>query len=162
MVSGYLLGCLVVSMEIVKTVTTAFLGSLGFSLLYGLKKRHLLFASIGGLLSWGMYLLFSFIFNQKGVFLPCFIATVITAAYVNIVSIRVKAPTHLFLLPALIPLIPGSTLYYTFLNFYKKEWNVMFEFAGETFAFVFAIAAGMSVVWLLKSIIIKLNSKELQ
>lgn len=146
-------------MEIIKTVLTAFLGSLGFSLLYGLKRRHLLFASIGGLISWGMYLLFTFIFNENGIFLPCFLATVVTAVYVNLVAICVKAPTHLFLLPALIPLVPGSSLYYTFLRFYKKEWNVMFQYAGETFAFVFAIAAGMSVVWLLKSVRTKLNNR---
>ncbi len=156
---GFRLVWLVADMDIVKTVITAFLGSLGFSLLYGLKRRHLLFASLGGLISWGMYLLFSFVFNQKAIFLPCFIATLITATYVNYISIRVKAPTHLFLLPAIIPLIPGSTLYYTFLNFYKKEWSLMFEFAGETFAFVFAIAAGMSVVWLFKSVRTKLNNR---
>ena len=146
-------------MDIIKTILTAFLGSLGFSLLYGLKRRHLLFASLGGLISWGMYLLFSFIFKQNGIFLPCFVATVFTATYVNFISVCVKAPTHLFLLPALIPLIPGSTLYYTFLNFYKKEWNEMFQYAGETFAFVFAIAAGMSVVWLFKSVRTKLNNR---
>ena len=149
-------------MDIVKTILTAFLGSLGFALLYGLKRKHLIFASLGGLISWGMYLLFSFILNQNGIFLPCFIATVITAAYVILVAICVKAPTHLFLLPALIPLIPGSTLYYTFLHFYRKEWNVMFQYAGETFAFVFAIATGMSVVWLVKSIITQSNYNEPQ
>lgn len=153
---------LVVDMDILKTVITAFLGSLGFALLYGLKRKHLIFASLGGLISWGMYLLFYFVFNQKGIFLPCFIATIITAVYVILVAICVKAPTHMFLLPALIPLIPGSTLYYTFLNFYRKEWNVMFQYAGETFAFVFAIAAGMSVVWLFKSIITKSNYNEPQ
>ena len=58
---GFRLVWLVADMDIVKTVITAFLGSLGFSLLYGLKRRHLLFASLGGLISWGMYLLFSFV-----------------------------------------------------------------------------------------------------
>ncbi len=156
--SAFLLDCLVASMEIIKTIVTAFLGSLGFSLLYGLKKRHLIFASIGGLIAWGMYLLFTFTFSESGIFLPCFLATVITATYVNILAICVKAPTHLFLLPALLPLVPGSSLYYTFFHFYKKEWSEMFLRAGETFTFVFAIAAGMSVVWLLKSVITKLNN----
>lgn len=157
--SGFLSAFLVVSMDILKTVITAFLGSLGFALLYGLKKKHLIFASIGGLISWGMYLIFYSVFNQNEIFLPCFVATVITAVYVNLIAIWVKAPTHMFLLPALIPLIPGSTLYYTFLYFYKKDWNEMFKYAGETFAFVFAIAAGMSVVWLFKSVKTKINNK---
>lgn len=146
-------------MDVVKTIITAFLGSLGFALLYGLKRKYLIFASIGGLISWSIYLVFSFAFKESGIFLPCFIATVVTAAYVNFIAVRLQAPTHLFLLPSLLPLIPGSTLYYSFLYFYKKEWNEMFEYAGETFAFVFAIAAGMSVVWLLKSIKLKLNNK---
>ena len=84
-------------MDILKTVITAFLGSLGFALLYGLKKRYLIYASIGGLISWGMYLIFSYTFNQNEIFLPCFIATVITAIYVNIIAVWVKAPTHMFI-----------------------------------------------------------------
>ena len=35
----------------------ALLGALGFSLVFGLHKRHLLLASLGGLLTWGVYLL---------------------------------------------------------------------------------------------------------
>lgn len=146
-------------MGIIKTVLAAFLGSLGFSLLYGLKKKYILFASIGGLISWGMYLFFSFLFNENGVFLQCFLATVVTATYVNCIADVFKAPTHLFLLPSLIPLVPGSTLYYTFLHFYRREWEAMFCNGGETFSFVFAIAAGMSVVWLFKPIKRKLFTR---
>ena len=36
---------------------TAFLGTLGFSLLFGLCRRYLIVASLGGLLSWSVYLL---------------------------------------------------------------------------------------------------------
>lgn len=146
-------------MEIIKTIITAFSGSLGFALLYGLRKKYLFLASSGGLISWSIYLLFSSVFSGDGIFLPCFIATVITAIYVNIVSVVVKAPTQLFLLPGLIPLIPGSDLYYTFLFFYKKEWSTMFHSAAKTLSFVFAIATGMSVVWLFKSVRTKLNNR---
>lgn len=138
-------------MEIFKTIITAFLGSLGFAILYGLRKRHMLFASIGGLISWSMYLLFSYMLSGSGIFIPCFLATFITALYVSFISTKIKAPTLLFLLPALIPLVPGSSLYYTFYYFYRKDWNEMFNFAGKTFSFVFAIAAGMSIVLLLKA-----------
>ncbi len=138
-------------MEVFKTILTAFLGSLGFAILYGLRKRHMLFASIGGLISWSTYLLFSFLLSGEGIFIPCFLATFITAIYVSFISAKIKAPTLLFLLPALIPLVPGSSLYYTFYYFYRQEWNEMFNFAGKTFSFVFAIAAGMSVVLLLKA-----------
>ena len=157
--SGFHLVSLVVDMDIIKTIITAFLGSLGFSLLYGLKKKYLLLASIGGLISWGMYLLFSVLINNNGVFLQCFLATVVTAAYVNCVATVCQAPTHLFLLPAIIPLIPGSTLYYTFFYFYRREWETMYHSGGETVSFVFSIAAGMSVVWLFKSIKAKMLSK---
>ena len=43
--------------EIIIQLITGMLGSLGFALLFGLKKQYLIVASLGGLLNWGLYLL---------------------------------------------------------------------------------------------------------
>ena len=42
--------------EIVMQLVTAFLGSLGFALLFHVRREKLLLASLGGLLSWGYIL----------------------------------------------------------------------------------------------------------
>ena len=43
--------------DIVIQLVTAFAGSLGFALLFHVRREKLLLASLGGLLAWGVYLL---------------------------------------------------------------------------------------------------------
>ena len=42
--------------DVIIQLVTAFLGSLGFTLLFGLRRRYLFAASLGGGLAWGVYL----------------------------------------------------------------------------------------------------------
>lgn len=41
-------------------IITAFLGSLGFSVLFNIRRTKLLIAGLGGMLSWSVYLLLLF------------------------------------------------------------------------------------------------------
>jgi len=145
-------------METFVTIVASAIGSLGFALLFGLKKKHLFFATLGGIISWASYLVLMYLIKGEHIFVCCFITTIIGAAYCGIISHRVKAPMTLFLIPMVVPLIPGSALYYTFLNFYYKNWSMAFAYGGKTLSFAFAIAAGMGVSWELKRI--KRNSKK--
>ena len=43
-------------MSILIQLLTAFLGSLGFALVFGMRRRYLFCASLGALLGWGVYL----------------------------------------------------------------------------------------------------------
>ena len=43
--------------DIVIQLIAAFMGALGFSFLFRLHKRHIIFASLGGLVTWGVFLL---------------------------------------------------------------------------------------------------------
>ena len=44
------------SMEYMIQLASAFLGSMGFALLFHIRREKLLLASLGGLLTWGVYL----------------------------------------------------------------------------------------------------------
>lgn len=137
-------------MKFVTTLIAAFCGSLGFSLLYGLRGKLLFPAAFGGLISWGTFSIFNMIFSPSQIILSCFLATAVSAIYVHIIAYLSKAPTILFLLPAVIPLVPGSDLYNTFLCLYRNDrFNAKLH-AANCLKFVFAVAAGMAVVWALK------------
>ena len=41
--------------EIVSQLLSAFVGALGFALVFGMRKRYLFAASLGALLGWGCY-----------------------------------------------------------------------------------------------------------
>lgn len=131
--------------QIVVQLITGMLGSLGFALLFGLKKQYLISAALGGLLSWGLYLLGMNLFGN--IFLACFLASAFCALYSEIIARLQKAPTTLFFITSVVPLIPGSTLYYTCSNAVIRDWGNAKHFANLTLQYALAIAAGSCVVW---------------
>ena len=46
-------------------IFTGFLGSLGFSILFNIRGRKLLVASLGGLISWTIFLLLDYECNEE-------------------------------------------------------------------------------------------------
>ena len=90
---------------------TAMIGTLGFCLLFKIKRDKIIYGVIGGTISTVIYL----ICIQAGMdlFIQNFIPTVVATIYTEIIARVVKAPTTVFLFPAIIPLTPGGSLYYT-------------------------------------------------
>ena len=129
---------------------TAFLSALGFSLLFGMRPKFMLPASMGGLLTWGVYLLCkAFI---PGVFMPCFIAAAYAVIYAEFLARMAGAPSTLFVLPAVIPLVPGSYLYYAMDAAVRGERASAGEFGFTALGFALGIAAGLSVVTALRDL----------
>ena len=90
---------------------TSFTGSLGFCLVFHLRRRYLLPASLGSVLTCAVYMAASR--GMDGILLPTLIAAAFAALYAEVLAWLLHAPTTLFLTIALvIPLIPGRTLYY--------------------------------------------------
>ena len=125
---------------------TSFTGSLGFALVFHLRRRYLIPASFGGLLTCGVYLACQQIWS--GILLPTLAASAFAALYAELLARWMKAPDTLFLVPALIiPLVPGRTLYYAM--YYAVEQNLPLsgEYAAQTALSALAIALGASLVW---------------
>ncbi len=131
--------------EIVIQLITGMLGSLGFALLFGLKKQYLMSAALGGLLSWGLYLAGMHFFDN--IFLACLLASAFCALYSEITARIKKAPTTMFFITSVVPLIPGSTLYYTCSNAVVRDWQNVRHFGVLTLQYALAIAAGSCIIW---------------
>ena len=129
--------------DMILQLATAFLGSLGFALLFHVKKERLLLASLGGLLAWGVYLLMGRATDHDVV--RYFIASVALTVYAETLARLVKCPATLFIVTASIPLIPGGSLYQTMQYFMKND---LASFSGQALTTVLlavAIAVGMLV-----------------
>ncbi len=121
------------------------LGSLGFSLVFNVGKKHLLPAALGGFLAWGVYLL-CMSFPVMGVLMSTVIASVICQIYAEILARVYKAPTTVFVIPAVVPLIPGGSLYNTMYAAVMEDW-VQFRYYGvQTLWGTLGIAIGLSFV----------------
>lgn len=132
--------------EIIQVIC-AVIGSLGFSFIFHLKRDKLLVASVGGGLTWLFYLLV--VHRVNGEFAAYFLATVFATFYAELMARVKKAPATIFVITALIPLIPGGSLYYTMEYLMQKDMEMMRSKAAETAMLALAIAMGITIVIML-------------
>ena len=130
--------------EILLQLAGAYLGALGFSLLFGLHKRHLFLAALGGMMSWGVRLLVQAFVPIS--FLSDLAASVFAVAFSELMAHWRKCPATLFVVPAIIPLVPGSSLYYAMSCAVRNDLSTAHQYAQETLISALAIAAGISFV----------------
>ena len=122
-------------------LVTAFTGSLGFALLFNVKRRNLLLGGLGGTLAWGIYLLAGLL-TPDDVF-RFFVASLGLTLWAEWMARARKAPATVFLVSASIPLIPGGSLYTTMQYAVWGEWNKFTVSGLHTLLLSGAIAAGM-------------------
>ena len=127
--------------DMILQLVTAFLGSLGFALLFHVKRERLLLASLGGLLAWGVYLLMGQATDQDVV--RYFVASVVLTVYAEVLARMVKCPATLFIVTAAIPLIPGGSLYRTMEFFMENDLEAFSRQALTTVLLAVALAVGM-------------------
>lgn len=133
--------------KIVLQLITAFIGSVSFCLVFNLRKQLILIASLGSVLCWGVYLLGTYFYI--GELIPCLLASAAAALYAEVLARVKKAPATLFLVTAVLPVIPGSKLYYTMSSAVYKDWNQAKEYGVLTIESAVAIAVGISLIWAL-------------
>ena len=105
---------------VINQVIMALLGSIGFGILFNLRGLRLMLAGLGGMLGWIVYLI---LFHFTGQEVMCYgIATILTTLYSQALARIVKSPATLFLVPSVVPMLPGGYLYYTMLYGVQGNW----------------------------------------
>ena len=129
---------------IIQLITGA-LGSTAFGILFHMKSKHLPLAAAGGILSWLVFILGKVLWGN--VFLPTLLAGFIADVYAEILARICKGTSTSFFVTSVIPLIPGSTLYYCMSSIVEGNTIKALTYGRDTFLFAFGIAAGMSIAW---------------
>ncbi|MBQ8028302.1 MAG: threonine/serine exporter family protein [Clostridia bacterium] len=130
-------------------VLSGFVGSIGFSLLFRMNKQKIIFAAIGGGLTCLVYVV-AFNFSEKSFFQNLFPALFATA-YSEILARLTKSPSTPYIAISIIPLVPGSKLYYT-MYYLITDNDLAFK---EYFLETLRIAGGLGVGIILVSVIIR-------
>lgn len=126
--------------------------SCGFAVVFQIKPRHLKYIALGGLLSWGSYLLFLELTANR--MAAMFAAAIAVTAYAEIGARIDKVPSTLIYIPTIIPLIPGSYLYYCTSGLIAGD-NKAFEANAALFMQdAMAIVLGTVLVYTLVSLLI--------
>lgn len=97
--------------QVLVQLFSSFFGSLGFAMLFHIHGKRMWQAALGGMLTWGVYLITeSFI---PSVFWGYTIAAAFGTCYGEWMARREKTPATLYLVPAVVMMIPGGSLYNT-------------------------------------------------
>ena len=113
----------------------ALLGSLGFAALFNIRGKKLIFATIGGFLSWATYLAAACI-NANPYFCG-FISTVLTTLYAEVMARMVKTPVT-------VPLIPGAALYRAMNCLMHRNYAGFSKEGTYTLLFAASMSAGIT------------------
>ena len=120
------------------------LGTLGFNLLFNIRGKKLVFATLGGPISWSIFLALQPLLLGETV--RYFIAAAAVTVYGELLARKMKTPTTTFLVPSVILLIPGSALYYTMNYALKKQWAAFAHQAVYTLQLAMSLAVGIIAV----------------
>lgn len=130
------------SNEIIQVIMSL-LGSIGFGILFNLRGRRLMLAGLGGMLGWIIYLILYRITGHE--VMSYGLATVLTTLYSQAMARIVKSPATLFLVPSVVPMLPGGYLYYSMLYAVSGDWDNFLAEGVLTLSTAAAIAVGMMV-----------------
>ena len=124
-------------------IISGFIGSLGFAILYNIRGKRFVFAAFGGLLSWSMFLLLGLLIESEPV--RYFIVAAVISLYAEIMARVLRTPTTTFIMTGLIPLIPGSSLYYTMAYAFESNAAKFIDKGICTLQLALALALGVIV-----------------
>jgi uncharacterized membrane protein YjjB (DUF3815 family) len=125
-------------------VSYGFIAILGFSIRSNIKGWKLVFTSLGGALSWGLYLMF--LAWSNSLLLSIFLATLAVCLYSEFVGRAFKMPVSVFVICAIIPLVPGSGMYYAMKAYIDGKALEAMRQLGETLMIAGTIAVAIAVM----------------
>lgn len=125
------------------TLATATLATLGFSILFYVHPRRLTLATLGGLLATAVYLLAGHFLN--GELLPNLLAALAGAGFSELMARLTKVPVPVYMMPSVIPLVPGSGLYETMFNLVAGNYSLAASAAMRTLEITVGIAGGIVI-----------------
>lgn len=119
-----------------------FISSIAFSIIFNSPPKILIFGGINGVLGW---VVFRYSYNYGiSPSMAIFFAAVIVALFGEIMARIIRQPVTLFVIPGIIPLVPGGTAYQTMLAFVKGNYNQGISYGTETLFAAGSIAAGLA------------------
>ena len=119
----------------------AFFGTMGFSMYFNCPKRILPFAcSVSGII----WVLFKYIvLATNNVILAGFISAFCVGIIGEVCARIFKTPALLFILPGLVPMIPGAGTYYTMYYLIYGSYEIFRATFSETFYTLIALSLGV-------------------
>lgn len=119
----------------------AFIATIGFGILFNIRGRNLFIAALGAGISW-----FCYLFTMKltsSTFLAYFLASITAGVFSEVMARILKTPATTFVICSIIPLVPGSGMYYSMYEIIKGNASKALNLSLETLSIAGAVALGI-------------------
>ncbi|TCO79035.1 threonine/serine exporter family protein [Marinisporobacter balticus] len=135
----------------------AFLSTIGFAVLFNIPKKAILKASFAGGIGWIAYAFSNNYFHSPIV--DSFIGACIVAIISEIFARKFKETVTVFVIPGIIPLVPGAGMYYTMMAVVERDFNKFALVGSETMFTAGGIAVALLIVSSMTRMIVQLKTK---
>ncbi|MEZ3478375.1 MAG: threonine/serine exporter family protein [Lachnospiraceae bacterium] len=125
-------------------IVTAAAGTLGYCLLINVKRNKIVYGCLGGVVSTFLYC--ACVEAGLTPLLQNLIPAAVVTLYAEVLARVIKAPATVFLIPSIIPLVPGGRLYYTMRAIVDGDADSAKIYAMETIVIALGIAVGIVVI----------------
>ena len=139
-------------------IITCLFGACSVGVMFNCRVKKILFGVGNILATFALYLVIEHYFADD-YFLQFFVPTLLAALIAELLARLFKAPSTIFLVPAIIVLVPGGSLYYT-VNYIVNSTMAQAQIWGErALLSLLGIAVGISVITARFQIIHPVNGK---
>ncbi|MCD8326611.1 MAG: threonine/serine exporter family protein [Lachnospiraceae bacterium] len=122
-------------------IISASLGSVGFALLFNLRKDKIPYITVGAALGYCIYL--ALMHYTASILISNMAAAMFCTALAEIYARWRKAPTTLFLMSHIMPLVPGGSLFYTMRSMVQQDQAAFASYGMDTILAAAGIAVGI-------------------
>lgn len=142
--------------EAMLQIVCAGLGTLGFALFFRVRPGHLPVATLGGVLSWTCYLVVYALCHS--VFFSTLVAALVICLWSETIARIRKAPANIFLIPGIIPLLPGGALYYAMNGVVNGDMSIFVRKGSQVACIAVGIAGGILIASEIVRVVIRIQN----
>lgn len=124
-------------------VMCAFVGTVTFSTLFNVPKRYYLSCGLVGTFGFVVYEIVAMYASAP---ISAFCGALFVVFASRMLTVRMKCPITMFLIPGIFPLIPGARVYYTVYYMVTEQLNLSVQAGMDAVKIAFGIVIGMVVV----------------
>lgn len=147
--------------EMIKMMIAAFLATVGFAIIFNIRGKKAVFASLGASLAAIVYYLGTYVWLWND-FICLFSASIVFSIYAEVMARVLKAPVTTFIICALICYVPGGTMYYTMVELIQGNSGNAGQLLLEALIAAAALAIGIACVSTLTRLVFKIKNRRIK
>lgn len=120
-----------------------YFATIGFSILFNVKPSELVYCGGVGVVCYFIYKLMIIQYNAD--FLGAVFGTFTAVIFSRRLAYVRKIPAAIYIIPSIIPLAPGGTIYLTMYNIIYGNYNEVYKYFFATLKIAGGIVIGMSI-----------------